>query len=166
MKPLLTFFALAAIAASAHAAGTVQVQFIQPEKFADIRDQAFSRERNLENLKRHLEQAAAPYVADGQTLRIDVLDVDLAGEPKPDARANGLRVLRGRADWPRIELRYTLESPGQPARSGKASIRDMAYLQHGPLAIPADEPLRYERRMLEEWFKKEFKRWAALQPVS
>ena len=158
MKPLLTFFALAAIAASAHAAGTVQVQFIQPEKFADIRDQAFSRERNLETLKRHLEQAAAPYVADGQTLKIDVLDVDLAGEPKRDARINDLRVLRGKADWPRIDLRYTLESPGQPARSGQASVKDMAYLQRGVGSLPVDEPLRYERRMIDEWFKAEFKK--------
>ena len=166
MKQLFALLALAAAAIGAHAAGTVQVQFVQPDKFADIRDQAFSRERNLEALKRHLEQAAAPYVSDGQTLKIEVLDVDLAGEPKPGARAGDVRVLRGKADWPRIDLRFTLESPGQPARSGEASIKDMAYLQHGPLGIPANEPLRYERRMLDEWFKTEFKRWAALQPVS
>ena len=82
MKQLFAVFALAAVAASVRAAGTVQVQFVQPEKFADVRDQAFSWERNLDMLKRLLESAAAPYVADGQTLKIDVLDVDLAGEPK------------------------------------------------------------------------------------
>jgi hypothetical protein len=158
MKPLITIIALAALAAGAQAAGTVQVQFVQPEKFADIRDQAFSRERNLDMLKRLLESAAAPYVADGQTLKIDVLDVDLAGEPKPDARINDLRVLRGKADWPRIDLRYTLESPGQAARSGQASVKDMAYLQRGVGGLPVDEPLRYERRMLDEWFKAEFSR--------
>jgi Protein of unknown function (DUF3016) len=136
----------------------VQVQFVQPEKFADIRDQAFSRERNLEALKQHLQHAAAPYVSDGQTLKIDVLDVDLAGEPKLDVRRNDVRVLKGKADWPRIDLRYTLEAPGQPARSGQASIRDMDYLQHASASRYATEPLRYERRMLDEWFRTEFSR--------
>lgn len=158
MKQLFAVFALAAVAASVQAAGTVQVQFVQPEKFADVRDQAFSRERHLDMLKQLLERAAAPYVADGQTLKIDVLDVDLAGEPKRDARINDLRVLRGKADWPRIDLRYTLESPGQPARSGQASVKDMAYLQRGVGGLPVDEPLRYERRMIDEWFKAEFKK--------
>ncbi len=158
MKQFFASLALAAFAAGAQAAGTVQVQFVQPEKFADIRDQAFSRERNLEMVKRLLERAAAPYVADGQTLKIDVLDIDLAGEPKPDARVNDVRVLRGKADWPRIDLRYTLESPGQPARSGQGSVKDMAYLQRGVGGLPVDEPLRYERRMMDEWFKAEFRK--------
>jgi hypothetical protein len=136
----------------------VQVQFVQPEKFADVRDQAFSRERNLEALEQHLKRAAAPYLADGQTLKIDVLDVDLAGEPKPNARLNDVRVLKGRADWPRIALRWTLEAPGQAARSGQATIQDMAYLQRVAVGAYAHEPLRYERRMLDEWFKAEFSR--------
>jgi len=158
MKQLFTTLALAALAAGAQAAGAVQVQFVQPEKFADIRDQAFSRERNLERLRQLFERAAAPYVADGQTLKIDVLDVDLAGEPKPGARINDLRVLRGKADWPRIDLRYTLETPGQPARSGQASVKDMAYLQRGVGGLPVDEALPYERRMIDEWFKTEFRK--------
>ena len=158
MKQSITLIALAALAAGAQAAGTVQVQFVQPEKFADVRDQAFSRERNLEALKQHLERAGARYLADGQTLKIDVLDVDLAGEPKPGARATDVRVLKGKADWPRIDLRYTLEAPGQPARSGQASIKDMSYLHHVASGVPATEPLRYERRMLDDWFKSEFSR--------
>jgi Protein of unknown function (DUF3016) len=158
MKQLITLATLAALAAGAQAAGTVQVQFVQPEKFVDVRDQAFSRERNLQVLERHLKAAAAPYVADGQTLRIDVLDVDLAGEPKMNARVNDLRVLKGKADWPRIDLRWSLEAPGQPARSGQASVKDMSYLQRVAVGTPADEPLRYERRMLDEWFRAEFSR--------
>ena len=84
MKQFFASLALAAFAAGAQAAGTVQVQFVQPEKFADIRDQAFSRERNLEMVKRLLERAAAPYVADGQTLKIDVLDHVILGERTRD----------------------------------------------------------------------------------
>jgi hypothetical protein len=144
-----------ACAGAAHAAGTVQVTFVQPEKFADVRDAALRAEDNLANLQRHLEQIGAQYTPDGQTMKIEVLDVDLAGEPRPGARPHDLRVLRGRADWPRIELRYTLEAPGAAPRSGKASVADMAYLQRTPTPFTT-EPLPYERRMLEDWFRKEF----------
>jgi hypothetical protein len=143
-----------ACAGAAQAAGTVQVSFIQPEKFVDVRDAAFRAEDNLASLKQHLEQAAAPYVGDGQTLNIEVLDVDLAGEVRHGARPFDLRVLRGRADWPRIELRYSLQVPGQAARAGQARVQDMAYLQR--VAGLRNEALYYERRMLDEWFKAEF----------
>lgn len=145
------------LATAAQAAGTVTVSFVKPETFTDVKDGALSKDRQLEALKRHLEQAAAPYVADGQTLKIEVLDVDLAGEIRPSARANDLRVLKGSADWPRIQLRYTLESPGQATRSGQARVQDMAYLMHGA-TLPNTEPLAYERRMLDEWFKAEFRK--------
>jgi Protein of unknown function (DUF3016) len=147
---------LAAVGA-AQAAGTVQVSFVQPEKFADVRDASMRSEDHLANLQRHLEQVGARYTPDGQTLKIEVLDVDLAGEPKPGARPHDLRVLRGRADWPRMELRYTLEAPGAAPRTGKATVSDMAYLQRTPTRFTS-EPLPYERRMLEDWFKAEFGR--------
>lgn len=147
----------ALLATAAQAAGSVQVTFVKPENFADVRDSFMSTERHLATLKRHFEAAAAPYVADGQTLKIEVLDVDLAGEPRHGARADNTRVLRGRADWPRIQLRYALEAPGQAARAGEARVQDMAYLERFAGA-PADTSLRYERRMLDEWFKAEFKK--------
>jgi hypothetical protein len=34
----------------------------------------------------------------------------------------------------------------------------MSYLHHVAVGVPATEPLRYERRMLDEWFKAEFSR--------
>lgn len=146
---------LLACAGAAQAAGTVQVSFIQPEKFVDVRDAAFRAEDNLALLKQHLEQAASPYVGDGQTLNIEVLDVDLAGEVRRGARPFDLRILKGRADWPRIELRYRLEGPGQAARAGQARVQDVAYLQR--LGSLRHEALSHERRMLDEWFKTEFK---------
>jgi hypothetical protein len=145
------------LATAAHAAGTVNVSFVQPQNFTDVKDRHLSPDRHLEALKRHLEQAAAPYVADGQTLKIEVLDVDLAGEVKPSARANDLRVLKGGADWPRIQLRYALESPGQATRSGEARMQDMAYLMHHA-HLSGGDALAYERRMLDDWFKAEFRK--------
>lgn len=140
---------------AAHAAGAVQVNFVKPETFTDIRDQAFSREHHLESLKQIVSEVALPYVADGQALTVDVLDVDLAGEPKHGARTHDVRVLRGRADWPRITLRWTLVSPGQAPQHGQAVVQDMAYFQRlRPTQLSGALP--YERRMLAEWFSAEF----------
>ena len=160
--PRLHTIATAAIAAftasfalGAQAAGTVQVNFVEPGKFTDVSGAYLDRERNLESLKRHLQDAAAPYVADGQTLKIDVLDVDLAGEVRFGVRPYDVRVLRGRADWPRIEMRYTLEGAGQAARSGQARVQDMADLQRLS-GLQQGQALVHERRMLDQWFKGEF----------
>jgi hypothetical protein len=133
----------------------VQINFVEPENFTDVRDRTYSREQNLKALERIFTSVAQPYVADGQTLKIDVLDVDLAGEVRPGARAWDVRVLRGRADWPRITFRWSVEGAGVAPRSGEVTVRDMAYLQRIPPST-ADTALVYERRMLDEWFKEHF----------
>jgi Protein of unknown function (DUF3016) len=157
MKALTIVFCLATllVAGAAQAAGSVQVSFVKPENFADIRDRTYSREQNLKALEQVFTSVAQPYVADGQTLKIEVLDVDLAGEVRPGARAWDVRVLRGRADWPRITFRWSVEGAGAALRSGEAVVQDMAYLQHIPPAM-SDTALVYERRMLDEWFRTQF----------
>jgi hypothetical protein len=148
-------FSVAVCALAAQAAGTVQVSFVQPERFSDVRDGHLRAEDNLYVLRRYLEQIGSRYVADGQTLKIEVLDVDLAGEVRMGGRLNDVRVLRGRADWPRIQLRYTLETPGAASRGREATIADFAYLERTP-PMP-NEALAYEHRMLDEWFRAEFR---------
>lgn len=157
MKALTVVFSLTTllVAGAADAAGSVQISFVKPENFADVRDRTYSREQNLKALEQVISTAALPYVADGQTLKIEVLDVDLAGEVRPGARAWDVRVLRGRADWPRITLRWSVEGAGAAPRGGEAVVQDMAYLQRLPTA-QADTALVYERRMLDDWFKQQF----------
>jgi hypothetical protein len=147
-------FAGAALAAQA--AGTVQVSFVTPEKFTDAGDSRGDQERNLRLLKQHFETLAARHLGDGQTLGIEVLDLDLAGARQFSGRLKEhVRVLNGRSDWPRIRLRYTWEADGQPPRSGEESVADMAYLQH-LTRYAGDEALRHEKRMLDEWFAARF----------
>jgi hypothetical protein len=149
---------LGAILASvaAHAAGSVQVSYVQPEKFADVGRTPTDVDGNLQQLTRHFEDLAARHLVDGQTLKLEVLDVDLAGELHPWRRsAEEIRVLKGRADWPRIKLRYTLESAGQSTRHGQAQLRDLTYLQR-PGGYGDRVALKYEYRMLDEWFRTEF----------
>ncbi len=148
--------ALVLAPAAAQASGTVQVSFVQPEKFADVKDAHGDGTGNLRELKRYLEALGALHVTDGQTMSIEVLDVDLAGDIRYGWRRHeDLRVLDGGADWPRIKLRATLESAGQSARRIEQTITDMAYLSRIP-RYGESESLRHEKRMLDEWFDAQF----------
>ena len=155
MKRIALTAVAALLAVSAHAAGTVQVSFVKPENFTDVRDRAHSSEQNLKALEQVFTSVAQSYLADGQTLKIEVLDVDLAGEVRPGARAWDVRVMRGRADWPRVTFRWSIEGASAAPRGGETVVQDMSYLQRIPPSI-ADTALVYERRMLEEWFKAQF----------
>lgn len=147
--PLATALALLLTASGAQAAGQVGVTWVQPETYADIGRSAADREQALRTLGDHLHKLAQR-LPDGRVLNIEVTDVDLAGEIEP-MRWNQFRVLRGRADWPRMSLRYTLTEAGRTLKSGDAMLSDMSYLLR-----PREGDLGYEKHMLDEWFRAEF----------
>ena len=158
-KPALMLVCLAATAATVAAAATpatttaVEVSFVNPPGFSDAGSTVWEREANLRALTEHLQSLGARYLSADQTLKVEVLDVDLAGSMRPSARAGrDLRVVRGGADWPRINLRYTLQGGGQPGLSGEESLADLDY-SHGFTAQRASRPLHYEEHMLDVWFK-------------
>lgn len=152
-------FALAAGAATAQAPAQVtsqgnaqvSVNYIEPERFSDLPFAPWEREEVLKDLTEHFTSLGAK-LPPGQKLRIDVQDVDLAGRMQPGRGMRELRIIRNGAEWPRIDLRYTLESNGQVISSGDAQLRDMAFMDR--LSRYADgDTLRYERRMIDDWFK-------------
>ena len=155
MKPNFYRLALAGLFALAagSAGAAVSVTYVQPDKFSDLPFVTWEREDTLKTLTEHftwLGSALPP----GQDLRIEVTDVDLAGRAIPSVRAGReVRVLRGQADWPRIELRYALEQNGQVVKSGEARLSDMNYINHTSRYFDG-EPLRYEKSMIDDWFEK------------
>jgi len=150
---LISSLVLALAASAVQAAGSVSVKFVEPDRFADVRDARHDASDNLRVLAGHIESAAGRYLAQGDKLSVEVLDVDLAGEIRPSRQfQQDVRVLEGRADWPRIKLRYTLESAGQASRSGEQTISDMAYLQR-VAGLHSGDALAHEKRMLDEWFQ-------------
>lgn len=149
-------FAMQIAGPAAHAAGTVQVSYTQPDKFVDAGNSRSDIADTLQQLSRHFETLAGRYLPDGQVLSIEVLDIDLAGAVHPwRVAAHDIRVVKGQADWPRIQLRYTLESAGQAPRKAEQWVTDMGYLQRIGGRY-ASESLGYEKRMLAEWFSAEF----------
>lgn len=145
--------AATALSLPAHAAGVVEVNFLHPDKFTDIGRSSLDRQRTLDDLGGYLKSLGAS-LPDGQTLVIDIANIDLAGEID-FTRHGDLRVLRGRADWPRMDLSYTLRDPGRTLKSGEARLVDMDYL----MGIPdtRERSLPHEKRMIRNWFAKAFK---------
>jgi hypothetical protein len=143
--------ALCLLAAAGASAGTANVTFVQPQKFTDVPFSSSERERVLQDLRRHFDKLAAALPAN-QQLNVEVTDVDLAGETWP-ARMRGedIRIMKGGADWPRITLRYSITQNGQVIKRGEDSLSDMAYQQH-TTRYGGDDPLRYEKSMLDQWF--------------
>jgi hypothetical protein len=143
---------LALLANGAMAATTVN--YIQPDKFADIPFTPWEREDTLKQITDHFNELGRSLPA-GQDLRVDVLDVDLAGREIPSARAGrDIRIVRGMADWPRMTLRWSVEENGQVIKKGESQIQDMDYQNHIHDYFDSD-PLRYEKQMMDDWFEKE-----------
>lgn len=132
--------------------GGVTVSFVEPEKFTDMPFNSYDKQRVMDDLRKHFDKLGSGLTA-GQDLKVDVLDIDLAGRIEPNRTTQDLRILRGRADWPAITLRYNLESQGKSLKSGEERIYDMAYLS-GHNHYYSGENLRYEKQMLDTWFKK------------
>lgn len=154
MRLTLTAIALSIAASAAWAAGQVEVRFKPVAELADAGNDRFDGERNLKALADHLV-ALGRRLPDGQVLKIEVTDLDLAGRMQPMRNGTELRILRDLADWPSMKLKWTLSAGGSVLRSGDEYVSDMAYLQR-PLGHHAGEALVYERRLIDRWFDERF----------
>ena len=155
MKTVIRSAALAGLflLSAGSASAGVTVTFSHPENYADLPFSPWDREQILKDLNEHFGRLSAKLPA-GQDLKIEVLDVDLAGRLKPGFRGGqDIRILRGGADWPHIHLRYTLESAGQVIASGEEHLSNMMYLDRINRYASGD-PLRYEKQMIDDWFKE------------
>lgn len=147
--------ALAAAAFAANA-GTVTVSFLRAVDYADAGSNPWDGEANLKILATHLQKLAQHGLQSDQVLKIDVLELDLAGTvvvSRP--RGSSTRLLVGGADWPKVHLRYTLEQGGRTLASGDEWISDRDYM-HGLSQKPDSGSLYYEKRMLGNWFRTRF----------
>lgn len=147
---LLASGLLAVCSLPLQAAGTVEVSYVEPEKFRDIGFGTVDRERVLSDMTAVLKALGAK-LPDGQTLKLEVTDIDLAGELRP-AGGRDLRLVTGRTDWPEIQLRYTLRAGNDTLKSGEAKIYDLAYFERATFVDRIGTNLPFERQMLRKWF--------------
>jgi hypothetical protein len=159
MNTMLKQLALAGLVllSAGGASAAVTAAFSHPENYSDLPFAQYDRDQVLKDLGDHFARLGKD-LPPGQNLRVEVLDLDMAGRIRPNFRGReDLRVLRGGADWPSMVLRYTLESDGKVIASGEDKLSDMAYLQRYNRYSDRDT-LRYEKRMIDDWFKAKFAR--------
>ncbi|MFG6439621.1 DUF3016 domain-containing protein [Roseateles sp. LKC17W] len=149
------WIAMGLLACGAAAQADVQVSFVKPETFVDIKDNnGFRDEDVLKDIEKHLLAQAQKYLP-GRDVRFDVTDVDLAGHVEPFPRvSNWVRVMRT-VTLPSISLSYEVREEGKVVRQGKALLRDMNY-QDGFNGYFSSDRLRHEKRMMDRWFEAEF----------
>jgi len=140
-------------------AGNAQIRFVNPQEYTDAAmDGAYRTDpRVLSLLERHFQSLAARCLSPGQTLNIQVFDIDLAGQVEWWRRGSGnnVRVMR-EITWPRITLAYTLHGDDGRAAEAREQVSDMEYLWAGGRMRSESEALPYERAMLERWFAQRF----------
>ena len=153
----LLFLALAGLTAAAGpAAAAVDVAFVAPEKYTDgggkggFRDVPTKTAVERE-VRDHLVKLGESNLTPNQVLKIEILDIDLAGRRDIlGAHADDVRIY-DELNSPRIKLRYTLEEDGRAILTGEDVLSDPLYLRSLARASSGD-PLRYERPMLTKWF--------------
>ncbi|MDM0074691.1 DUF3016 domain-containing protein [Variovorax sp. J2P1-59] len=152
---------LSAGACAAVQAADLSVVFVQPENFRDaVYSHPYGSEREraavLRDIERHLRELADRGLPPGDSLRIEVLDIDLAGwfEPFRTRSYGDVRILRD-ITWPRIKLRYTLTRGDQVVASAEEQVSDLNYLMTVNRYSVSDR-LRYEKAMLDNWFDRRF----------
>jgi hypothetical protein len=156
-------FALALLTTPAPAAdhGAVTVIFVQPEKFTDVRDRQFAsppeKNPNLSGLRRYLETRGIRYLADGQQLKLEFTDIDLAGDHRAQTHVELADVRLVTSLYPpRLEFNYSLtDASGATLKSGTVKLRDPGF--DTTSTGTASGPLRYEQRMLDKWLRQEIR---------
>ena len=154
---LLTTTLLYIFTSSPLMAASVEVTWTNPDKYRDIdsgeQHRKHFKERIFKKLEKHFAELADTLPKD-QLLKIDVTDVDLAG----DVHHGGIRQIRIVKDvyFPRMELSYQLVNADKTmVTSGDAKLKDMRFLSYiGPAY--KNESLGHEKKMLDDWFKATF----------
>ena len=152
----IALFVFASIAAPLPGRAAVDVVFLHPETYSDASLYngygAKGRKPALEGIRDHLQSLGARYLKPGETLRVEVLDIDLAGQFewwRP--YAYDVRVLRD-VTWPRMKLRYVLDGKGRRVTCPEDFVSDRVYLMNAA-ARSSRDPLKYEKSMLDDWFR-------------
>jgi energy-coupling factor transporter ATP-binding protein EcfA2 len=134
----------------------VTVVFQDPDNFTDVRDSHtnMNSSSDLDELRDYVQKTATPLLAGGSKLTITFLDIDLAGDIRPDK--DNIRFMTG-TTIPRAHVKFQLiGGNGKVTKEGDRKLSDMNY-QNSIRTIGRDDPLFYDKQLLKEWITKEFK---------
>lgn len=154
----IALFCAAILAISTPAQAAVEVAFIEPENYTDgsVRGGLFTSGGfgTANVIRAHLMTLGDKTLSPREGLRIEILDIDLAGQYEWWKFPFDARVMRT-SSMPAIEVRYIYYVNGKRVEEGEERITDMNYLQRAR-AAGANERLYYEKKMLDRWFRARF----------
>jgi hypothetical protein len=151
-------FCVAILGISAPTHAIVEVAFIEPGDYTDgaVRGGLFGSGGlgTVNAVRQHLAMLGDNNLSPREALRIEVLDIDLAGRYEWWRFPFDARIMRS-SSVPAIEVRYIYYVDGKIVDEGEERITDMNYLQGTRTGKPGG-PLKYEKRMLDRWFRDRF----------
>ena len=137
---------------------TAEVEWVEPKKYRDIRSGNENRQhfqnRVTKQLGEHFSELAEQ-LPEGQTLKIKVTDVDLAGDVVFGG-INQIRIIK-HIFSPRIEFSYQLlDNENQEIVASQINLRDRGFLDGYVKLKYRNRSLGYEKQMLDDWFSDTF----------
>lgn len=139
----------------------VTVAWGDPEQFSEIRysqNRYESRQGDwVVQLADHIADETKRALPSGERVEVEILDIDRAGEYEwtYGATNQDVRVLR-ELYAPKIDLRFKrLDASGNVISEGERRLTDLNYLW-GPQPMPSSDTLRFEKRLIDQWVRKEF----------
>jgi hypothetical protein len=139
----------------------VEVVYVSPEKFTDLKDSDMNadhgRDSYLALIREFLVERGEKYVPEGQKLVVTISDIDMAGdfEPWRGPRASDVRVVKDIYP-PRVNLSFKLiDAADAVIKEGEKQLRDLSF-QMSAMPSFSHDSLRYEKALLENWLRSEF----------
>lgn len=141
--------------------GRVAVAWADPAGFTEIRNSSnrfdASRGSWLTDLAKYLRQRAEAVLPPGERLQLTIVDIDRAGDYEPwrGLAMQDTRIVRDIYP-PRMTVQFQLfDANGKLIEQGERKLTDPAFLL-GSSPINDSDPLRYEKRMIDSWVRREF----------
>lgn len=145
------------------AEGAIAVSWTDPAQFSDLRQSGNRWEAKrgdwVQELAKHLRKRAGQRLPSGERLDVTITDIRRAGQYEPWRGANfgSTRIVRDIYP-PRIELNFKLSSAnGDVVAQGARKLTDLDFMRNAS-NVGSSDPLRYEKRLIDDWLNKEFKK--------
>ena len=136
----------------------IKVNWVNPEKYSDIRPATGTRKSYQERVIKGLDKVWADLATKlpvGYSMEVSIKDVDLAGDVNHMYTQSGdrIRVIKD-IFIPRINFSYTLLDKNKTvvAEEKELKLKDMGFMTRLNVSR-ADRPLEHERAMLQRWYK-------------
>lgn len=143
------------------ATGPVGVSWNDPAQFTELR---YSRNRWesqrgswVVQLAEHLRKSTEKVLPAGQRVEYTITDIKRAGDYEPwhGSNAQDVRIVRD-VYPPRMTFNFTrYGADGQVIEQGERKLADTGFLSGGNTLV--SDPLRYEKRMIDDWIRRELK---------